>query len=288
MQVTTDSPRPPAAALPRPARCVVIGVVNVTPDSFSDGGAFSGTDAAVAQGVRLLQEGADIVDVGGESTRPGAARVPAEIEMRRILPVIRGLAATGAMVSVDTMRARTAEAAVEAGASMINDVSGGLSDPHMPDFIASARVPYVLMHWRGYSHDMQRHASYTDVAGEVATELGHRMEAVVDRGVDSSQIILDPGLGFAKTAEHDWSLLARLSRLRELGHPILIGASRKSFLGALLAGPDGTPRSAGQREHATAAVSALAAAAGAWGVRVHDVRGSLDAVKVAAAWASAA
>jgi dihydropteroate synthase len=288
MQVTTDSPRPPAAALPRPARCVVIGIVNVTPDSFSDGGAFSDTDAAVAQGVRLLQEGADIVDVGGESTRPGAARVPAEIEMRRILPVIRELAATGAMVSADTMRARTAEAAVEAGASMINDVSGGLSDPHMPDFIASARVPYVLMHWRGYSHDMQRHAIYTDVAGEVAMELQHRMEAVVDRGVDPSLIILDPGLGFAKTAEHNWSLLARLSLLHELGHPILIGASRKSFLGTLLAGPGGTPRSAGQREHATAAVSALAAAAGVWGVRVHDVRGSLDAVKVAAAWASAA
>jgi dihydropteroate synthase len=265
-----------------------MGVVNVTPDSFSDGGAYFSPDTAIAHGLRLLRDGADIVDVGGESTRPGAGRVPPGEEMRRVIPVIRELAAAGATVSVDTMRARVAEAAVLAGAGMVNDVGGGLADPRMPRVIAAARVPYVVMHWRGHSRAMQRSAVYSDVVREVTAELAQRVDAVVSCGVDPGLILCDPGLGFAKTAEHNWSLLAGLRVLCALGYPLLVGASRKSFLGKLLTGPGGTARPVGEREHATAAVSALAAAAGAWGVRAHNVPATLDAVKVAAAWQSAA
>jgi dihydropteroate synthase len=278
---------PAVKGFPSPGRCVVMGVVNVTPDSFSDGGSFLDTGDAVAHGLELLAQGADLVDVGGESTRPGAGRVPLEVEMSRVLPVIEQLAAAGGRVSVDTMRAQVAEAAVSAGACLVNDVSGGLADPEMIPFVAAAAVPYVVMHWRGYSEDMQQRAEYVDVVADVTAELRQRLDAVVGGGVDAERVILDPGLGFAKRAEHNWALLAHLDALQRLGRPLLIGASRKAFLGRLLPGPDGTPRPVGERDEATAATSVLAAAAGAWGVRVHEVRSTLDAVRVVAAWHAA-
>ena len=268
--------------LPELARCRVMGVINVTPDSFSDGGAFDDADSAVKHGLQLLSGGADMLDVGGESTRPGAQRVSAQEEQLRVLPVIRALADAGAIVSIDTMRASTAEAALHAGARIINDVSGGLADPDLPRLAASAGVPYVVMHWRGHSAGMQDQAVYGDVVREVCDELKARVDAVVDAGVAPDQIILDPGLGFAKTAEHNWALLANLQTVLSLGRPVLVGASRKSFLGSLLS-VDGEPRPVVDRDDATAAVTALAAAAGAWAVRVHDARASADAVRVAAA-----
>jgi dihydropteroate synthase len=269
------------AGLPAIGRCRVMGVINVTPDSFSDGGSFADTDTAVKHGLQLLAEGADILDVGGESTRPGADRVDADTERRRVEPVVAELAAAGAVVSVDTMRASTAAAALAAGARIINDVSGGLADPDLPRLVAEAGVPYVVMHWRAHSADMQAHAAYDDVVADVSAELCERLDAVVAAGVSAEQVVLDPGLGFAKNAEHNWSLLARLDALIAIGRPVLVGASRKSFLGSLLADGD-VARPVDERDDATAAVSALAAAAGAWGVRVHEVRASVDAVRVAA------
>ncbi len=271
-------------ALPNPGRCVVMGVLNVTPDSFSDGGRYLDRDRAVEHGLALRAQGADLVDVGGESTRPGASRVNAATEAARVIPVITELAAHGVPCSVDTTRAAIAEAGLRAGATVVNDVSGGLADPGMARVVAGADVPWVLMHWRGHSSSMQELASYSDVVGEVRTELVARVDAAVLAGVDPAALVLDPGLGFAKTAGHNWALLRQLDVLLELGFPVLLGASRKRFLGALLADSDGAPRDAGGRETATAAVSALAAAAGAWGVRVHDVRSSRDAVVVATAW----
>jgi dihydropteroate synthase len=270
-----------------------MGVVNVTPDSFSDGGAWFGADAAIARGRQLAAEGADLVDVGGESTRPGAQRIPAEEELRRVIPVITGLARENVPVSVDTMRAEVAHAALGAGASLVNDVSGGLADPDMPRLVAGAGVPYVVMHWRGHSHQMQERAVYADVVTEVCEELRRRVDAVVAEGVDPSMIVVDPGLGFAKQPEHNWALLVNLARLSGLdgaGHafPVLIGASRKRFLGRLLAAPDGTPRPFAGGDDATVAVTALAAAAGAWCSRVHEVPGNSDAVRVAEAWRAAA
>ncbi|WP_189221728.1 dihydropteroate synthase [Saccharothrix coeruleofusca] len=256
-----------------------MGVLNVTPDSFSDGGRYLDRDDAVAHGVAVHRRGADLVDVGGESTRPGAERVPPEVEAARVAPVIRELVAEGVPVSVDTMRSEVALAALEAGASIVNDVSGGLADPAMVKVVAEAGVPYVVMHWRGHSREMQRLAVYDDVVREVRDELSARVDAALAAGVRAEDVVLDPGLGFAKDADHNWQLLNRLDVLLELGFPVLVGASRKRFLGTLLGGraPDG-------REDATAAVSALAAFAGAWGVRVHDVGRSLDAVAVARAW----
>jgi dihydropteroate synthase len=270
--------------LPRPGRCAVLGVLNVTPDSFSDGGRYLDREHAVAHGVAMRDAGADRVDVGGESTRPGAGRVDAAVESERVLPVIRELVAEGVRVSIDTTRAAVAEAAVEAGASVVNDVSGGLADPRMAAVVASARVPWILMHWRGHSDRMNELASYEDVIGEVRAELVARADAAVLAGVDPGLLVLDPGLGFAKTAAHNWALLRRLDVLVALGFPVLVGASRKRFLGELLADADGTPRPMPARDGATAAVTALAAHAGAWGVRVHDVESSMDAVAVAAAW----
>ncbi|HEY2576791.1 MAG TPA: dihydropteroate synthase [Streptosporangiaceae bacterium] len=266
-----------------------MGVVNVTPDSFSDGGKWLGTEAAIGHGLDLARQGADLVDVGGESTRPGAQRVSDAEEMRRVIPVIGALASAGVRVSVDTMRARVAAAAVEAGACLVNDVSGGLADPQMPRLVAKAGVAYVVMHWRGHSHDMMQRAVYTDVVAEVATELRRRVDTVIDEGVDPARIVLDPGLGFAKRPAHNWALLTGLREIATLGGtcpglPVIIGASRKSFLGKLLAAPDGTPRPFGGCDGATVAVTALAAAAGAWGVRVHDVPLNVDAVRVATAW----
>jgi dihydropteroate synthase len=275
--------------LPDFGRCAVMGVVNVTPDSFSDGGRWFDSNAAIERGIALLGQGADLIDVGGESTRPGADRVDADEELRRVVPVVRELVVAGALVSVDTTRVEVARAAVAAGARLVNDVSGGLADPAMAAFVAESGVPVVVMHWRGHARSMQDKAVYTDVVAEVRKELAERMDKVVSAGVDPESIVLDPGLGFAKTAEHNWPLLAHLDVLLELGRPLLVAASRKTFLGRLLAAEDGTgalrpPRG---RDDATAAVSALAAAAGAWAVRVHEVPASLDAVKVAAAWQEA-
>jgi dihydropteroate synthase len=273
-----------SAGLPMPGRCVVMGVLNVTPDSFSDGGRYLDPAAAIEHGIAMHRRGADVIDVGGESTRPGAGRVDADVESARVVPVIRELAAEGVPVSVDTTRAQVAEDALAAGARIVNDVSGGLADPGMAKVVVAHGAPWILMHWRGPSSTMNSLATYRDVVAEVRAELCARVDAAVTAGAAPESLVLDPGLGFAKHAEHDWALLHGLSSLIELGFPVLVGASRKRFLGRLLADPDGHPRSPDGREDATAAVSALAAAAGAWGVRVHDVARSLDAVAVAAAW----
>ncbi|WP_412540785.1 dihydropteroate synthase [Longispora sp. K20-0274] len=259
---------------------VILGVLNVTPDSFSDGGRHAELAGAVAAGLALHAQGADYVDVGGESTRPGAARVDAATEAARVVPVIRELTAAGVATSVDTTRATVAAAALAAGAAIVNDVSGGLADPDMARVVADAGCPWILMHWRGHSDRMQANAVYSDVVAEVTAELSARVDAATRAGVDPARLILDPGLGFAKNAAHNWALLAHMDGLKGLGLPFLIGASRKSFLGALLAGPDGTPRPTGGREAATLAVSVLAAQAGAWGLRVHDVLGTADALAV--------
>jgi dihydropteroate synthase len=269
--------------LPRPGRCQVMGVLNVTPDSFSDGGCFADPAAAIAHGLAMHAAGADYVDVGGESTRPGAGRVEAAEECRRVVPVIRELSAAGVRTSVDTTRAEVAEAALHAGAVLVNDVSGGLADEGMARLVADAGVPWVLMHWRGHSREMYAAARYGDVVTEVCAELTARVEDVVAAGVRPGQLVLDPGLGFAKNADHNWALLGGLDRLVDLGLPVLVGASRKSFLGRLLAGPDGAPRPAEQRDAATLATTVLAAQAGAWGVRVHDAAASVDAIRTVAA-----
>ncbi|OZM82703.1 dihydropteroate synthase [Pseudonocardia sp. MH-G8] len=273
-----------ASAIPRPQRCVVMGILNVTPDSFSDGGRFIDRDQAVAHGVAMRDAGADLVDVGGESTRPGAGRVEPDVERERVLPVVRELVAEGVSVSIDTTRAAVADAAVAAGASVVNDVSGGMADPGMGSAVAAAGVPWVLMHWRGHSDRMTSLARYDDVVTDVRDELVARVDAAVLAGVDPARLVLDPGLGFAKNAAHNWALLRRLDVLVALGFPVLVGASRKRFLGDLLADREGAARVAGGRDTATAAVSALAARDGAWGVRVHDVGSTLDAVRVAQAW----
>jgi dihydropteroate synthase len=278
------APEPAPAGLPRPDRCAVVGVLNVTPDSFSDGGRYLGRSDAVAHGVAMRDQGADLVDVGGESTRPGAERVGPATETARVTPVITELSAAGVPVSVDTTRAEVAEAALEAGAAVVNDVSGGLADASMARVVASAGVPWVLMHWRGHSKRMDELARYGDVVADVRAELSARVEAALAAGVSERALVLDPGLGFAKRGEHNWALLRRLPELLSLGLPLLLGASRKRFLGALLAGPDGVPRPPEGREEATVAMTVLAAAAGVWGVRVHDVARSVDAVKVVAAW----
>jgi dihydropteroate synthase len=270
-------------ALPRPGRCAVLGVLNVTPDSFSDGGRYHSHDDAVRHGVEIFSTGADMVDVGGESTRPGAARVEPDVEAARVVPVIRDLAAQGVPVSVDTTRAEVAVAAVEAGARVVNDVSGGLADPDMARAVADAGVPWMLMHWRGHSKDMNALARHDDVVADVRRELSQRVDAALAAGVSADALVLDPGLGFAKRGEHDWALLRNLPALRALGFPVLIGASRKRFLGALVGSPD-APRPPSGRDVATSVVSAFAAAEGVWGVRVHEVTGSLDAIAVAHQW----
>jgi dihydropteroate synthase len=276
-------------ALPsRPDRLVLIGVLNVTPDSFSDGGRFTSLDDAVAHGCRLADDGADLVDVGGESTRPGADRVDAAEEERRVIPVIEALVANGVRVSIDTYRAVVAERALAAGASVVNDVSGGLGDPDMAAVVRAAGCPWILMHWRGHSRRMQDLAHYVDVVDDVRRELAERVEAANQAGISADRLVIDPGLGFAKTAEHNWALLAHLDVLVGFGLPVLIGASRKSFLGRVLADPAGTPRPVDEREAATVALTAYAATRGAWGVRVHDVRANVDAARTIAAVREAA
>jgi dihydropteroate synthase len=259
---------------------VVMGVLNVTPDSFSDGGRYADLDAAVAHGVALHRAGADIVDIGGESTRPGAERVDGPTETARVLPVIKALVTAGVPLSIDTTRAEVAAAALEAGAAVVNDVSGGLADPGMAAVVADAGCPWILMHWRGHSRRMLDLATYDDVVAEVRDELLQRVDEAVSAGVDPGRLILDPGIGFAKRAEHNWALSRRLDELVALGYPVLFAASRKTYLGLLLAGPDGRPRPVDGREAATIATSVLAVAAGAWGVRVHDVRATVDALAV--------
>lgn len=285
--MTRLHPEPLPERLAALDRTLVMGVVNVTPDSFSDGGSWFEPADAVAHGLRLVAEGADLLDVGGESTRPGAGRVPPDEERRRVLPVVRELVAAGAVVSVDTTRAAVARDAVAAGAHVVNDVSGGLADPQMYDVVAETGAVYVAMHWRGHADVMDDLATYDDVVLEVRDELAERLAALEAAGVRREQVVLDPGLGFAKPGRDNWPLLAHLDVLAGLGRPVLVGASRKRFLGHLLAGPDGAPVPPGARDRATAAVSALSALGGAWCVRVHDVTGSADAVRVAAAWSAA-
>lgn len=270
--------------LPAVERPLVMGVVNVTPDSFSDGGRYLGSDDAVAHGLAMRAEGADLLDIGGESTRPGATRPLASEELARVIPVITALAQEGALVSVDTMRSEVAAAALDAGAVVVNDVSGGLADPAILRVVAERDAAYVAMHWRGHADTMQQRASYADVVGEVRDELRRRVDAAVAAGVSLDRIAVDPGLGFAKTAEHNWALLRGLEALDALGLPILLGSSRKSFLGALLADDEGRPRPVLDREDANVALTTLAGLLGVWAVRVHEARGSVDALKVVAQW----
>jgi dihydropteroate synthase len=258
-----------------------MGVVNVTPDSFSDGGEWFRREDAVAHGRSLVADGAEILDVGGESTRPGAERPTPEEELRRVLPVVRELAAL-APVTIDTMRAEVAAAALDAGATGVNDVSGGLADPEMAALVAERGVPYVAMHWRGHSADMYALAEYDDVVADVARELGERAEALLAAGVAPDRIVLDPGFGFAKRPEHNWALLHRLDELSALGYPLLVGTSRKTFLGRV-GREAGTARPPLERDVATAATTVHVARLGVWGVRVHDVRSTVDALDVAEA-----
>jgi dihydropteroate synthase len=262
-----------------PLSCVM-GIVNVTPDSFSDGGLWESTAAAVKHGLQLWREGADVVDVGGESTRPGAERISEGVELDRVLPVVRELAANGVKVSIDTTRASVAQACITAGAWMINDVSGGLGDAAMLSTIAELEAPCVLMHWRAPSATMNDNAVYADVVLDVRRELQLRVEVALAVGIKPERIVLDPGLGFAKRSEHNWELLRRLDELQSLGFPLLIGASRKRFLGECLADASGLPRAASARDGATAAITALVAAKGVWGVRVHDVAMNVDTIRV--------
>lgn len=259
---------------------LIMGVLNVTPDSFSDGGLWLEHDAAVAHALDLVRQGADIIDVGGESTRPGARRVDPREERERVVPVIRTLAQHGVVTSVDTMNAATARAAAEVGAAIINDVSGGLADDGMPDAVLETGLQYVVMHWRGQLDAKDSLAVYSDTVGEVRAELATRVSELLKRGIDPAKLILDPGLGFSKNARHNWQVLAGLPEFAALGYPLLIGASRKRFLGALL--PEGA--SATDRDAPTAAVSALATQADVWAVRVHDVPSTRIAVDVARAW----
>jgi dihydropteroate synthase len=268
-----------------PRSVQVMGVVNVTDDSFSDGGLFLDRERAVEHGLELAAQGASIIDVGGESTRPGATRIDASVETARVLPVVKELAGQGLTVSIDTMHADVAAAALENGAKIVNDVSGGRADPNMAPLLADAKVPWVLMHWRSVGEvNPHKPPVYRDVVNEVRDELLASVDAAVTAGVDPGKVIIDPGLGFAKTAEHNWALLRALPEFVGTGIPVLVGASRKRFLGTLLAGPEGEPRAPAGRETATAVISALAGSHGAWGVRVHDVRASVDAVKVLEAW----
>ena len=277
-------------SLPRPGRCAVLGVLNVTADSFSDGGRHLAYEDAVAHARHMVADGADLIDVGGESTRPGSLRVDEADEERRVLPLVRALSTDGVPVSVDTMRARVAASALADGATVINDVSGGLADPDMLRVVAEHRAPVILMHWVSPDEYLAGAGGRTDyggdVVGSVRDHLARRADAALAAGVDAADIVLDPGLGFAKDAEDNWALLHGLDQLTGLGFPVLVAASRKRFIGSLLRDSAGQMREVSRRDAATAAITAISAAAGAWGVRVHDVAPSADAVRVAAAWTS--
>jgi dihydropteroate synthase len=258
-----------------------MGIVNVTPDSFSDGGRFLATDDAVHHGRQLLADGADILDIGGESTRPGATRPLVADELARVIPVIQELAAEGSVISVDTMRAEVARAAIDAGARIVNDVSGGLADPRILGVVADSGALYAAMHWRAHGATMQQFTDYPNgVVETVRAELGARVEAALAAGIAYERLVLDPGLGFSKTAEQNWELLRGLDRIADLGRPILVGASRKAFLGRLLADEEDRPRPVGERESAHTAVVVALAQAGVWCTRVHDVRATRDAFAV--------
>lgn len=261
-----------------------MGIVNATPDSFSDGGRYLDPEAAVAHGVALAEAGAHIVDVGGESTRPGAERVPIGVEIERVVPVVEALSARGIAVSIDTMNAETALAAVVAGARYVNDVSGGLADPGMLPAVADTDADVILGHWRGPSSEMYARAEYDDVARDVALELGERAAAAAAAGVSPDRLILDPGIGFGKTPEQSWATLRGLHRVLTLGPRVLVGTSRKRFLSLALGADASEPASEARRDLATAVTSVLAARAGAWGVRVHDVASTRDALAVESLW----
>ncbi|MDE0573672.1 dihydropteroate synthase [Demequina sp. B12] len=265
---------------------LVMGIVNVTPDSFSDGGRWASADAAIEQGLRLARQGADIIDVGGESTRPGAAPVDRAEEHARVVPVVEALTAEGLTVSIDTMWASTAQAAVAAGASLVNDVSGGLADPVMASTVADAGCDFVAMHWRAPSALMDARDSYVDVVAEVRDELAARLDALTAAGIDAQRIILDPGLGFSKVGESNWPLLANIGAWAGDAR-VLIGASRKRFLGAAIAVPGLAHPEPEGRDHATTAVTTLCADRGVWGVRVHDAQAAADAIAVVSAWQNA-
>jgi len=258
------------------SRTVVMGILNITPDSFADGGKYLSKDDAVSGGRRLVAEGADIIDVGGESTRPGAERVSETEELKRVIPVIKELVKDGAVVSVDTMRAEVAKEAIAVGATYINDVSGGLADEKMAEVIASnPKVQYIVMHWRGHSKNMQEQVIYKDVVKEVKEELDERVSSLLKAGVSNEQIILDPGIGFAKESEHNWQILQNIDRIQLLGYPLLVGVSRKRFLGELINAKDPN-----DREAATIALTTELARLKVWGVRTHAVKAHQDAISV--------
>ena len=242
---------------------IVMGILNVTPDSFADGGRHNDFDAAVNRGLEMIAEGVDIIDIGGESTKPGAERVPETEELARVIPVIEALAKHGVTMSIDTMRASTAKAAIEAGAQLINDVSGGLADELMLATAAQLNVPYIAMHWRGHSKDMNSRAVYGDVVTDVISELQERISAALDAGISQKNLIIDPGIGFAKDVHHNWEIIDSIDRFVTMGYPVLVGASRKRFLGG--DNPD-------QRENATIALTKRLSGSGIWGVRVHSVK----------------
>ena len=260
-------------------RTLVMGVLNVTPDSFSDGGRFDDTEIAISHALQMIEDGADIIDIGGESTRPGSERISVQVELDRVLPVIAGLVNSGVAISIDTMRAEVARAAIEAGACMINDVSGGKSDPEILSYVSTLTVPYILMHWRGPSNIMNTLTDYNDVVADVTAEISKQVDVAVAAGIARERIAIDPGIGFAKTVDQNWPILKHLEVLEGLGLPILMGASRKKFLGELLA-KDGVARDSDERESATTAISTLMAARGLWAVRVHDVKPTRDAIAV--------
>ena len=260
-------------------RTLVMGVLNVTPDSFSDGGRFDDTEIAISHALQMIEDGADIIDIGGESTRPGSERISVQVELDRVLPVIAGLVNSGVAISIDTMRAEVARAAIEAGACMINDVSGGKSDPEMLSYVSTQTAPYILMHWRGPSNIMNTLTDYNDVVADVTNEISKQVDVAVSAGIARERIAIDPGIGFAKTVDQNWPILKHLDVLEGLGLPILMGASRKKFLGELLA-KAGVARDSDERESATTAISTLMAARGMWAVRVHDVKPTRDAVAV--------
>lgn len=261
-------------------RTLVMGVINVTPDSFSDGGKFLQATTAVEEGLLMMKHGADIIDIGGESTRPGAERISVDEELSRVMPVIQELVAAGAVISIDTMRTEVARAAIDAGAAIVNDISGGKSDEEMLPYVANLEVPYILMHWRGPSNVMQQLTDYTNVAREVASEIRDQVDVAVAAGVNRNRIVVDPGIGFAKTPVQNWPILQDLEAIDDLELPVLWGVSRKRFLGELLADTNGELREVTKREDATTALSTYLALAGAWCVRVHDVRASRDAIEV--------
>lgn len=259
---------------------LIMGIVNVTPDSFSDGGRYLDPDLAIAHARSLREQGADLLDIGGESTRPGAERVAPRVEQQRVLPVVEALASDGAFVSIDTMNATTATAAIEAGARLVNDVSGGLADPDMFAAVAGSDADIALGHWRGPSTKMYARADYADVGREVAEELEERIAAAVAAGIDPSRIVIDPGIGFGKRGAQNWRTLRALPDLGASGHRLLVGTSRKRFLADVI----GDDADLARRDLATAVTSVLAARAGAWAVRVHDVPTTRDALAVARAW----